>query len=430
MAGLLAGAARAEITPQIPGNLTGYLLREGACTGVHDPVFARALALDRGEGAWLLVSVDVLDLSRADVALIRDAIALRIGVGAQAITIACSHTHSGPASVYLRHCGEVDEHWLTWLRHRLVDLAAEAWQKRRPARLAAAVQPAERPAGINRRVKGGPVDPTLGLLYVTDTGGAPIACMVHHTCHPVVLGHESRLMSAEWPGVVASEMEARLGAGAVALFANGASGNINPVERGSFAHVEETGKRLAGELAAMLEGLVAFSTEPRIVVAERTLDLPLLPPLSETELRAMAEQGWRAAVDVGGVGPTGQKVTAAFQDWARHTLQLVRAGAPRTTPATVQVVCIGDLLIAVMPGEPFVELGLAIKKALAPHPVLAFGYCNGTVGYIPARSAYERPGYEAGDACRYYGWPSPLAPEAGELAASTLVDLGRQQIRG
>jgi hypothetical protein len=44
-----------------------------------------------------------------------------------------------------------------------------------------------------------------------------------------------------------------------------------------------------------------------------------------------------------------------------------------------------------LPGEPFVETGLALKQAGADFVV---GYANGYLGYFPIRSAYDQGGYE------------------------------------
>ena len=44
-----------------------------------------------------------------------------------------------------------------------------------------------------------------------------------------------------------------------------------------------------------------------------------------------------------------------------------------------------------LPGEAFVETGLALKEAGASFVV---GYANGWVGYLPIRRAYGQGGYE------------------------------------
>src|SRR5262249_18540726 len=51
-----------------------------------------------------------------------------------------------------------------------------------------------------------------------------------------------------------------------------------------------------------------------------------------------------------------------------------------------------------IPGELFVELGLALKSNPYFHHTFVFGYSNDLVGYIPTREAYAQGGYEVATA--------------------------------
>src|SRR5207244_1103349 len=61
----------------------------------------------------------------------------------------------------------------------------------------------------------------------------------------------------------------------------------------------------------------------------------------------------------------------------------------------VQVISLGDQVAWVsLPGEIFVELGLAIKKA-SPFPYTMIAeLANGSIGYIPDKPAYAQGNYE------------------------------------
>src|SRR4051794_10421600 len=63
------GAARADITPDGPVRLSGYLARNEESKGVGQRIWAKALAISSDEqGAAVLVSVDSLGISAAIVA--------------------------------------------------------------------------------------------------------------------------------------------------------------------------------------------------------------------------------------------------------------------------------------------------------------------------------------------------------------------------
>jgi neutral ceramidase len=61
----------------------------------------------------------------------------------------------------------------------------------------------------------------------------------------------------------------------------------------------------------------------------------------------------------------------------------------------IQALRIGEVAIVAMPGEPFAEIGAAVKKA-SPFPVTMFcGYSSGEGGdYMPTAPEYPFAGYE------------------------------------
>ena len=66
-----------------------------------------------------------------------------------------------------------------------------------------------------------------------------------------------------------------------------------------------------------------------------------------------------------------------------------------------------------IPGELFVELGLAIKAIPNFARIFVAGYCNDLIGYIPTRAAYPEGGYEV-DTAR-------IAAGSGEIIVETAL---------
>ncbi len=61
----------------------------------------------------------------------------------------------------------------------------------------------------------------------------------------------------------------------------------------------------------------------------------------------------------------------------------------------MQVVALGDQVAWVsLPGEIFVELGLAIKQDSPFKHTIVAELANGSIGYIPARRSYAQGNYE------------------------------------
>lgn len=426
-----AGVARVDITPPVGIPLTGFLNREGPSVGVHDPLYARALVLDDGERRVAVVVCDLLALDRRFVASARASIEETTGIPGENIMIATTHTHSGPATIVLRDCGDVDEAYLRVLRQRLVEVTRAALGSLREAQMGAGSGRVT--VGVqNRRQPGGPIDPELSVLRVDDDHG-PMAIVLNYACHPVCLGYENRHISADYPGRAVQAIEGQTGA--LALFVTGAAGNVNPAsEERSLAGAERLGSRLAAEALQILKDIPVASPH-QVTVVRETLDLPLQAPPSAAELEQMiADHRQWIRTAQGASHPLKAKWQRATLGWAEATLEALREGrVARAVQAEVQIISLGDIALVGVPGELFVELGLAIKRRLAPRRVFVCGYANDDIGYIPVREAYSQGGYEIEEAFKFYGYPAALAPEAGErlvLAASRAMTRPREESVG
>ena len=57
------------------------------------------------------------------------------------------------------------------------------------------------------KVPTSPLDPTVSVLRVDSTDGAPLAILVNYACHPVVFGPTISNTSADFVGVMARAVE-------------------------------------------------------------------------------------------------------------------------------------------------------------------------------------------------------------------------------
>lgn len=90
----------------------------------------------------------------------------------------------------------------------------------------------------------------------------------------------------------------------------------------------------------------------------------------------------------------------------------------RTALAEIQAMRVGELALVAMPGEPFAQIGVEVRRR-SPFPITMFsGYSNGEIGYVPMRSDYENGGYGV--------WNSPLAPGSAEAVIQASSELLRE----
>lgn len=103
--------------------------------------------------------------------------------------------------------------------------------------------------------------------------------------------------------------------------------------------------------------------------------------------------------------------------WAERSIERLKSGEPIETSVTayVQAIRIGDVAIVALPGEPFNEIGRAVKdQSTAPVTIFA-GYSNGYVGYFPTASEYPHGGYEPQYSHHNTELLEQVAPESEKL---------------
>ncbi len=424
---LYAGAAQIDITPPIGMEMTGYIARAGNATGIHDPLFAKALVLDNGACQAVIITCDVLGFHKQFVADVRTAIAAATGIPGDHVMIACSHTHGGPATMFLQGCGEMDEAWMPALREQLVEITQTAHATRQPASVGTGR--GRFTAGVhNRRAPGDIMDPEVGILRVVNEQGAALATLINYACHPTCLTGENQLFTADYPGTVMDQVQKETGA--ITLFVTGAIGDVGPVERG-WPVCAAIGTGLA---AAVLSTLPTIALEETVTLAAgiKQLELPLQPlPTLDQLTQMLAGQQTPLTEAEKTKDWIRVKIQLALQQWVERTRAALQTEPKPTFVQTeVQIIRLGDVAFVSAPGELFVELGLAIKYGAGVQQTFICGFSNDNIGYIPARRAYPRGGYEVAEAYKYYRYPAALAPEAGEryvAAAIRLIHEGKEQ---
>jgi hypothetical protein len=250
----------------------------------------------------------------------------------------------------------------------------------------------------------GPVDPQVAVLAARRPGGDLLGCLVNFACHPTHHGGGGTI-TAGYPGALARDL-ARRGC-PVTLFLNGACGNIatSDCRTGRNLEMEETGTTLAGDAWRAIDGMEWTSSLP-VQARSRTLQLPFRR-FSDAETRGTI-RGAQRFID-----------TRLYDAYMPRLLARIRERGAQ--PADVQVLSVGNISIAGIPAEYFVEHGLRIKESAFPRHALVTSCTNGMVGYVPTRAAFERGGYET-----TFGIPSWLAPEAGDMLADAAIELIRE----
>lgn len=430
-----AGFHRIDITPDAGVPLAGFAARLGVSTGVHDPLFARALVIEQHGCALVFVSVDVLGLAADFVARVRRLIKARTGLPEEAVMVSATHTHSAPVTVstFFNPGESLNQPYMERLASAIEDAVACAWQNRIRVRLGVGSARVSG-IGVNRRTADRlPVDDEVGIVKVASIDGRTRGLLINHACHPTVLGPDNLLITGDFPAFALERIEAALGAGSFALFVNGAQGNISMGHSSelsaigiitpgrTFERAEQLGHRLAD---VVLEALPSIQTADELAVARasRTVSLPFkaYPPPAETaaallEAQSAVDRLERDGTAVDELGPAKtRRLYASIRNFYAGEAAALPDGR---LPIEIQGFRIGRALFAAVPGELFVEIALRIKRE-TEHPVYIMGITNGYVGYLPTRDAYRVGGYEVVSA--------KVTEAAEDLLVAAICELDRR----
>jgi len=433
-ADLAAGVATVVITPPVGYRMAGYF-NERLSTGVHDPLHAKALVLRQGSERAALVFCDLLGIPLEVSSQARRQAAEKTGIPASNILVAATHSHTGPLYFdalrkYL-HDSAVKEHgsdpretvdYAALLVARIVQAIAQADAAAGPVTLGLA-EAEQSQLSFNRRFHmkdgsvrfnpgplnpdivrpAGPIDPQVRTIFVRrGRRGDPFAALMNFALHLDTTGGTE--YSADYPFYVEKELRGTFGPDFVLLFATGACGDLNHIDvtRKDRAKPSEIGPRLAA--AAVLPATKAIAP-PQLAVRSEIVRVPLQ--------RYTPEQLAKAREAIPKVGTGKLPFLGEVEAYKILSLEL-RDG--EAAPLEVQAFRLSkDVALVGLPGEVFVELGLAIKRA-SPFPTtLVVELCNDSPDYVPTKRAFAEGSYEITN--------SRIAPGGGEMLVDAAVRL-------
>ena len=472
IAGVLhAGAAKIDITDE-----TGK---------VNDRLYARALALRNGNIMAVLVSIDAVAIGGIGrikndfLPRVRAKLKNELGIAPENTLFNASHCHG------LVH-SEIEA--------RTIEVVRRAVRSMVPVKVGVGVGRETR-IMENRRlilkdgstvdvrrayslpsdkdvVSVGPVDPEIGILRLDRLDGQPLAVVYNFACHPIQNTPEVG-NSADITGFSSKIIEENLNC--VALFVQGAGGDINPISYKDINHLhsaEPLGLMLGLSTLRAVRGIRTRPNQPLKVLNEK-LKLPRADHSKriasmEVEQIRLADSLKGTFLNLDTFLPLAVKYQLSTNSPSLnsyrylHELQMKRSDLVRLDEAnrrhlkaymrnihtmekitrlntnlrllknhqktgfdsgnkTIEVeiagLRVGDFVLTTFPGELTVPVGLNIKKAAKhPHAFIA-GYTNGYIYYAPTAEQLKNVGgaQEDSDCLLDPAWQNKYEIKAGEI---------------
>lgn len=453
------GVAEMNITPPV-----GYGQYRGPSTGIKDSLYAKAIVFQSGEMKAAIVVCDVIGITREFSSEVRLEVGRETNIPYEHIIVSATHTHTGP--VFHTDDGSVSNNpdtgypleeyvnrkWAGQLQAgdeesyeaRLLQNTAQAIIAANDALEAVTLESGSGVAeglSFNRRYvmsdgrvrfnpgvgnphairPAGPVDPEVGILLFRHTGdNAAIAGLINFANHTDTVGGSE--YSADYPYYLASSLKAIFGDDFITIFGQGTSGDINHVDvleathqQGSATVTQRIGESIA-EVVEMEIPNLQKSSHTRLAIRAEHIYVPLQQYTDEELNWALQDEResfyhqrsfleFRRALKIRSL----EKMQRT-----EEAIPPTSGSGPWTLPLEIQALSLGeDVAIIGLPGEVFVELGLAIKAASPFETTIILELTNRHIAYVPTEEAFDQGDYETIN--------SRLAPGGGELMVEAAV---------
>ena len=452
---LRVGVAEADITPPIGFPMAGYY-HERLAEGEIDPLKAKAIVFRNDHTAGALVVCDLIGIATDLKNEVRRRAAEKTGIPADHIAISATHSHTAPdymKELYLQlgHEPQMELRavYIDKLVSGIVEAIVQADAAAQPAIIETGTASQKEPVSFNRRAvtrdgsvktwmaadhpdfirTAGPIDPQIALISIRNESGTPLGILSNFALHLDTVG--GMKWSADYPFFIERTLRQATGSPLISLFGNGCCGDINHVNPRSPNRnkADFIGQSIGDSIIRDLPSLQLLGS-PALVVKSRVVQLPLQDATAgevAASVEILNKAHRKEPVEFLEHVTAHKKLiidqirhkepyakTADFITWG---LSRSLAGVGDTLPVDMTVFALGtDVAIVALPGEAFVELGLAIKQGspFRTTLVIELSNCVETI-YVPTRAAYAGGSYEVTN--------STTMPGSGEMIVQAALEL-------
>ncbi len=434
------GFGEEDVTPEVgkkPVYLAGFG-QDRLAKKVHDPIMVRAVVLADGDTKIALVSVDVVGVFLDTVTHVREKLP-----GFKYVLVSATHNHEGPDTLGLWGPNPlksgVDPEYLKMVETGCVEAVNLADKARKPAvaKIGTAADGNLLRDGREPIVKH---DELVAIRFEEPKTGKALGVLVQWNCHPETLDSKNTEITADFPHYTVEHLRKSQGC-PVAYFTGTVGGlmttlkltvkdeNGKELADGTFEKAERYGK-LVGQLGdKALKASVPVSLTP-FDIRTRGILVPV-----ENKLYHLAHQFGTLdrTMYVWDGKPTPKELTA--------TKDIAKPVAVKTELGYLKL---GDLEVAVIPGEIYPELVLgkvqdpvdpgadfpdaviepSIYGQLKGKHRMLIGLGNDELGYfIPKRQWDEKPPFCYGLKKAQYGEQNSVGPDAAPIICGVFKDL-------
>lgn len=391
----VAGAAKVDVTPSVSD-------LQHASDIIRGKLYVRAIYASDGNSSTAIVSMDshCHDLD----GVIRE-INSKVGVPKENIIISSTHTHSGgTAGIGASNIPSAEQ-----IQKAIVKAVTDAKSAARPARVGFGKRSLD--LNVNRDNYNdrqeweqapnwtGPIDKDLTVITFLDEEDVPIAVYMNYAMHPVNF-FMSGVVSADFPGDACALIEKVFGEQTVAVFSQGASGDVNPAL--AYNDIFQEKAQIKGVMAKRVHTKGNPDFTPKAVPADKEALHKAMIDRKDEYVHMLGNAMGFKAIEI--MLYDTQYEAAPVIKGAETVLSLPGRKRLDTTgrenydpgyePAGdshigVSLVRIGDITLVTASGELYTEIGLRLKHEMPTSKLMVVCLADGPfdAGYIYSNNA-------------------------------------------
>ncbi|MHC4872909.1 MAG: hypothetical protein ACYTFY_13790 [Planctomycetota bacterium] len=420
---ILWGSCSMTITPKEPQYLAGYFNKR-LMDGILDDIEVRTVVLKQQDKLFVIMQFEVVTVSEQLANSIYEKIADIEGLSWQNMLITATHSHTAPEVREVK--AGFKKEYLEFAAGQGVESLKEAMADLREGKLEFTLcedtrfafnrryymkngEVVTNPGKLNSDIEKteGEVDYDIPVLAVTEDSKIKVL-LTNIVNHTDCIGGTK--LSADWPGFTIKSIREKLGEEVMVMPLIGCAGNINHFDvstdanQTSYNEAERVGAGYAETILQALPCLKPLEDNTLktfagvVTAASREIDQDELQEAEEILEKYKDEEDCASGDNL-----TSEDLAKKAPRILKYFAQQVIAAHEnkKTNKIRVTGMLLGNVGFASLPCEPFVEIGLELKKEVfAGKNMFITSHSNGTGhdttygGYIPNNWNYGRGGYE------------------------------------
>jgi len=401
------GISRKDITPDFPAPMAGYF-ENRLSQGINDRLYVRALYFNvNGQKPILLLQYDLLCLDKICLDKIYNALntGKNVSIPKNRIAVFCTHTHSAFGGILDMEekinqelqplFGESSPVLVDLIVKQSIEAVSEASENCTETTLRIS-RATVNGVGTNRRNKNIPSDNSLFIMEFLRDDKKKIL-LYNYSCHPTVLNKTNLLLSGDFPGSVASQLEGN--DYDMTVFINGSAGDISTRftrKQSSFTECD----RYAGIIVNAIKNSIKGDFIPleKIDLQYHPITLNLAEFLEPQQARDNLQNAIHDLIDLKKKGSDSSILRKAASNIEGALMSLIKISSLDSKETEIHrtvniaLLKINSVQILCSPFELFSSLALVIKNK---KKLECFGYLNELEGYLADTDAWDHLDYEA-----------------------------------